>query len=60
MEPVGVWRSGPVLQHVLKRRKLLAAMVEHGVKHDADAPFVAAFDDLFQQRIVAEVRVDLL
>lgn len=44
MEPVNILGILPMLQHILKRRKLLAAMVEHGVQHNSDPFFVTGRD----------------
>lgn len=45
-------------QHILKRGKLIAAMVEDCIEHDADPFFMAALDKCFQRLFVPKVRVD--
>lgn len=60
MEPVAVDGEFAFFQNILKWRKFVTAVVEHGVQHDTDATFVAFFYDLLQQLIIAEMRVDFL
>ncbi|MNC24734.1 hypothetical protein D3C75_727990 [compost metagenome] len=59
MKPVFVYGVLPFLQNILKRRELVAAMIEHGVQHDADSSFVALSDNSFEQLIVTEMGIDL-
>ena len=59
-EPIEIRRVLPVAEHVLKIREAFAAMVEHGIHHDADPQRVRLFDEPAQFFLRAELRIYLI
>ncbi|MNF16939.1 hypothetical protein D3C80_2202020 [compost metagenome] len=58
MEPIGILRVFSILENVLKRREVFAAMVKHRVKHDTYTQAMTFFCQLFEQGIITEMGVD--
>ena len=58
VEPIPVRGFFTVLEHILKLPEEEAAVVEHAVQHDADAPLVGLLHQFHQGTLIPEMRVD--